>query len=85
MKKVSLFSAAMLALVFSAGSLYAGSVDALGNLSAEYVRSLSRNASTDTDAVSYNPAGVMHLEKRTLWKCRMPVSFKGLQHDGQQC
>ncbi len=62
MKKVSLFSAAMLALVFSAGSLYAGSVDALGNLSAEYVRSLSRNASTDADAATYNPAGIMLME-----------------------
>lgn len=36
------------------------------NHSAEYVRTLSRNASTDVDAAFYNPAGLAFLEKQGL-------------------
>jgi long-chain fatty acid transport protein len=41
----------------SAGELFAGSIDYLSNQSADYVRTFSRSASTDADAVIYNPAG----------------------------
>ena len=43
--------------VFGAGDLFAGSIDYLSNQSADYARTFSRNASTDSDAVLYNPAG----------------------------
>lgn len=42
--------------VFAAGESYNT------NQSAEYLRMMSRNASIETDAVFYNPAGIMHLK-----------------------
>jgi long-chain fatty acid transport protein len=49
--------------VLSGSYLFAGSVDHLSNFSAEYMRTLNRNAATDSaDAVVYNPAGVMEME-----------------------
>ena len=61
MKKLFVL-AAMITLIFAANNLFAGSVDALGNLSAEYARTLSRNASTDADATVYNPAGLVFMQ-----------------------
>jgi len=50
-------------MVSSASFLFAGNIDHLSNLSAEYIRTLNRNAATDSaDAVVYNPAGVMEME-----------------------
>jgi long-chain fatty acid transport protein len=44
-------------------TLIAGGIDNKGNLSAEYIRTLNRNAATDSaDAVVYNPAGVVKME-----------------------
>jgi long-chain fatty acid transport protein len=41
----------------------AGGVDNRSNVSGEYVRTLNRNAATDSlDAIAYNPAGVMTME-----------------------
>ena len=37
------------------------------NQSAEYVRTLSRNASTDADAAFYNPAGTAFMKKKGLY------------------
>jgi len=53
----------LMALLFVAGNLYAGSVDYLSNQSAKYFMTLSRNASTDAsaDIVHYNPAGTAFL------------------------
>jgi long-subunit fatty acid transport protein len=48
------------ALVVS-GSLLAGGLVTNTNQSAQYIRLLSRNASTDVDAVYYNPAGLTKL------------------------
>lgn len=50
--------------IFSPTSfLMAGGIDTKSNLSAEYIRTLNRNAATDSaDAVVYNPAGVMKME-----------------------
>lgn len=59
MKKVCLLSIAMslFALASFAGGLLTNS-----NQSAQFVRMLSRNASTQIDAVYYNPAGLIKLE-----------------------
>ena len=54
----------MLGLVFCATSpLIAGGIDNKHNLSTEYIRTLNRNAATDSaDAVVYNPAGVVKMQ-----------------------
>jgi len=53
-------------IVFSGSLLFAGNIDHLSNFSAEYLRTLNRNAATDSaDAVVYNPAGVMEMENGT--------------------
>ncbi|MCK4830703.1 outer membrane protein transport protein, partial [bacterium] len=53
-------------IVSSVSPLFAGSIDHLSNFSAEYMRTLNRNAATDSaDAVVYNPAGVMEMENGT--------------------
>jgi long-chain fatty acid transport protein len=50
-------------IVCSTSSLLAGGIDNKHNYSAEYVRTLNRNAATDSaDAVVYNPAGVVKME-----------------------
>ena len=66
MKKL-LVSLCVAGLIVSSGSLlFAGNIDHLSNLSAEYIRTLNRNAATDSaDAVVYNPAGVMEMENGT--------------------
>jgi long-chain fatty acid transport protein len=58
MKKLTLF-AAMFMMISVA---FAGGILTNSNQSAQYVRMLSRNASTQLDAVYFNPAGVMKLE-----------------------
>ncbi|MBN2033344.1 MAG: outer membrane protein transport protein [Deltaproteobacteria bacterium] len=54
----------ILCLIFSVTTpLLAGGIDNKHNFSAEYVRTLNRNAATDSaDAVVYNPAGVVKME-----------------------
>jgi len=50
-------------MVSSASPLFAGGLENKHNWSAEYIRTLNRNAATDSaDAVVYNPAGVMKME-----------------------
>ena len=50
-------------LCLSATSLWAGGIINKSNLSADYFRSLTRNAATDAaDIVAYNPAGVMKMD-----------------------
>ena len=50
-------------LFYFSSPLLAGGIDNKHNFSAEYVRTLNRNAATDSaDAVVYNPAGVMEME-----------------------
>ena len=50
-------------MVSSASFLFAGGIENKHNWSAEYIRTLNRNAATDSaDAVVYNPAGVMKME-----------------------
>ncbi len=52
----------LLVLVFCVVPLTFGQIVTNGNQSAQYMRMMSRNASTDIDAVYYNPAGLTHLE-----------------------
>ena len=50
-------------MISSASPIFAGGIENKHNWSAEYVRTLNRNAATDAvDAVVYNPAGVMKME-----------------------
>jgi long-chain fatty acid transport protein len=50
-------------LCLSATSLWAGGIINKSNQSADYFRSLTRNAATDAaDIVAYNPAGVMKMD-----------------------
>ncbi len=58
MKK--LFATAGLLMCF--GVVFAGGLLTNGNQSAQYIRMLSRNASTSYDAVYFNPAGLMKME-----------------------
>ncbi|MFP4429420.1 MAG: hypothetical protein ACLFPB_08900, partial [Desulfovermiculus sp.] len=52
-----------MALVFLAGPAMAGGIINKANQSADYFRTLSRNAATDyADIASYNPAGIMQME-----------------------
>lgn len=60
-KRSMLFAIAVLAAVCTT-EVYAGSIDYLSNQSAEYIRTFSRNASTDADAVHYNPAGTAFMK-----------------------
>ena len=58
MKK--LFATAGLLMYF--GVVFAGGLLTNGNQSTQYIRMLSRNASTTYDAVYFNPAGLMKME-----------------------
>lgn len=64
---------ALLYFTLAAASLSAGSIDYLSNQSADYLRTFCRNASTDADAVHYNPAATslaedgIHLYLSSQW------------------
>ena len=63
MKKLFVFLCVAGLIASSAYPLFAGGIDNKTNWSAEWVRSLNRNGSTDSaDAAAYNPAGVMKLD-----------------------
>jgi len=55
MKKLIVFAG----ILWCASQVFAGGLLTNGNQSAQYIRMLSRNASTDVDAVYFNPAGLM--------------------------
>jgi long-chain fatty acid transport protein len=82
-------------LIFFAGTLISGSLLAGGlvtntNQSASWVRLPSRNASTEIDAVYYNPAGLMKLENgfhfslsnQTIFQTREITSDYSYLNDG---
>ena len=63
MKKLLVFLCVAGLIAGSASPLFAGGIDNKTNWSAEYIRTLNRNAATDSaDIVAYNPAGVMKME-----------------------
>ena len=53
---------AVMVIITLITGLFAGGIVTNTNQSAMYVRTLNRNASTDLDAVFFNPAGLMSLE-----------------------
>jgi long-chain fatty acid transport protein len=62
MKKTLLATCLFVAAASSPPDALAGSIDALSNQSAAYIRTFSRNSATDeADIVSYNPAGTAWL------------------------
>lgn len=62
MKKFNFLLYVLSFLLTSASNLRAGGADNKTNWSAEYIRTLNRNAATDSaDIVMYNPAGVMEM------------------------
>lgn len=58
MKKLIVFTSVVLCFNLA----FAGGILTNGNQSAQYIRMLSRNASTSIDAVYYNPAGLMKMD-----------------------
>jgi len=68
----------LISLILSTVSpLIAGGIDNKTNFSAEYIRTLSRNAATDSaDAVVYNPAGVMEMQNGTYINFPIQYIFK---------
>jgi long-chain fatty acid transport protein len=63
MKAYFVFLGVMGLIAASTSLLFAGGIENKHNWSAEWVRTLNRNAAIDSaDAVSYNPAGVMKLD-----------------------
>ena len=66
------------ALVFAVASpLMAGGIDNKHNFSAEWVRTLNRNAATDSaDGVVYNPAGVVKMDEGLFVNLSAQYGFK---------
>jgi long-chain fatty acid transport protein len=63
MKKFIVFACVAGLILSGASPLFAGGADNKTNWSVEYIRTLNRNAATDSaDIVMYNPAGVMKME-----------------------
>jgi len=63
MRKIYVLLCVLGLLSLGASPLFAGGIINKQNQSADYVRTLNRNAATDAaDIVAYNPAGVMKLE-----------------------
>jgi len=64
MKKVLMCTGGLLLSLILTSSLFAGAVDNKTNWSAEYIRTLARNAATDyADIAAYNPAGTVKLNE----------------------
>jgi long-chain fatty acid transport protein len=63
MKRLVVFLCASALVVCLACPVMAGGIDNKHNFSAEYIRTLNRNAATDSaDGVVYNPAGTVRME-----------------------
>jgi hypothetical protein len=58
MKRVLTCAGGLLLSFVCVSAVYAGAIDNKTNWSAEYIRTLNRNAATDyADIAAYNPAG----------------------------
>ncbi|MGW8161479.1 MAG: hypothetical protein ACWGN1_04460, partial [Desulfobulbales bacterium] len=64
MKKILICIGGMVLSCTFAATVFAGAVDNKTNWSAEYIRTLNRNAATDyADIAAYNPAGTVKLDE----------------------
>ncbi|HPR49584.1 MAG TPA: hypothetical protein PK341_16500, partial [Spirochaetota bacterium] len=63
MKRLYFLAVALLLVSTAAVHVFAGGVEENTNQSAEWVKSLNRNASLDADAAYFNPAGTAMMEK----------------------
>jgi hypothetical protein len=63
MRKLFVFLCVIGLILSGTSTLFGGGADNKTNWSVEYIRTLNRNAATDSaDIVMYNPAGVMKME-----------------------
>lgn len=87
MKKLIVFTGILLCF----GHVFAGGILTNGNQSVQYIRMLSRNASTSVDAVYFNPAGLMKmdngfyisLQNQSLFQTKTVESGFPLLHTGK--
>src|SRR5210317_2479608 len=64
MKRVLTCAGGLLLTVVFGSVAYGGAIDNKTNWSAEYIRTLNRNAATDyADIAAYNPAGTVKLDE----------------------
>lgn len=84
MKKILCFYALCAMIIGTASALMAGGVNTNNNLSAEYCKTLNRQASLDPDAAFYNPAGTalmqdglyLDISNQTVWQ-PMTLNVRG--------
>jgi long-chain fatty acid transport protein len=77
MRKCFVFLCVVSLMTASASPLFAGGIENKTNWSAEWVRTLNRNAATDSaDAVAYNPAGVMKMDNGLYLNASGQYAFK---------
>jgi long-chain fatty acid transport protein len=77
MRKRFVFLCVVSLIAASTSPLFAGGIENKTNWSAEWVRTLNRNAATDSaDAVSYNPAGVMKMDNGLYLNASGQYAFK---------
>lgn len=80
MKTLNLLIVVVLCLV--SVTAFAGGIVTNANQSAQYTRTLNRNASTDLDAVYYNPAGLsrlddglyLHVSNQMIWQTKTVIN-----------
>ena len=77
MKKFIVFLVAVGLVLYGASPLFAGGADNKTNWSAEYIRTLNRNAATDSaDIVMYNPAGISKMGDGFYFNLSFQYLFK---------
>jgi len=77
MRKCFVFLCVVSLMTASASPLFAGGIENKTNWSAEWVRTLNRNAATNSaDAVAYNPAGVMKMDNGLYLNASGQYAFK---------
>lgn len=81
MKKLFIFLCAGGLIFFVTSPLIAGGIDNKNNFSAEWIRTLNRNAATDSaDIVVYNPSGVMKMEDGFYVNLSIQYAMKDYSH-----
>jgi long-chain fatty acid transport protein len=82
MRKVLVVLTTAMMVLLGAGSAMAGGIINKQNQSADYMRTLNRNAATDyADIASYNPAGIMQMEDGLYGKLDVMYFDKDYSND----